>query len=202
MGNSKRKCRECKEFKPVSEGKKHPIGWFCSEACTSLFVVAAQKKATAKKQAAAKREHGEKERAFKRETRERKEALKSRGDHLKAAQMQFNRFIRMRDHGNSCISCGRNTGSKINAGHYKSVGSHPELRFNELNCNLQCEHCNTHLSGNQMNYRPALVDKIGLDKVEWLEGPHEPAKWSIEDIKAIQAKYRFEANILEKALDL
>ena len=35
-----------------------------------------------------------------------------------------------------------------------------------------------------------LVRKIGAEKVEWLEGPHEPLKLTIEDIKALKAKFR------------
>jgi len=29
-----------------------------------------------------------------------------------------------------------------------------------------------------------------LDKVEWLEGPHEPARYRIEDLKLLEAKYK------------
>jgi hypothetical protein len=65
--------------------------------------------------------------------REAKAKLKTRSQWLKGAQIVFNRFIRLRDEGDSCISCGRNTGAKMNAGHYKSVGSTPALRFNEDN---------------------------------------------------------------------
>ena len=40
-----------------------------------------------------------------------------------------------------------------------------------------------------MLYRRALVELIGVDKVEWLEGPHEPKKYTIDDLKAIKAEY-------------
>ena len=139
------------------------------------------------------------EKRKRKEQKERREAVKSRSQWLKEAQAEFNKFIRLRDAGKACMSCGRNTGAKINAGHYLSVGSHPELRFNELNCNLQCEHCNTYKSGNQALYRIALIDKIGLDKVEWLEGKHEPLKLTIEEIKAIKTKYRQKCKELQKS---
>ncbi|RUM32065.1 MAG: hypothetical protein DSY42_01725, partial [Aquifex sp.] len=100
----------------------------------------------------------------------------------------FNRYIRERDKNETCISCGR-VPKKRNAGHYRSVGACPELRFEPLNVNLQCEHCNTFKSGNAIEYRINLVKKIGLERVEWLEGPHEPAKWSIDEIKAIKKEY-------------
>ena len=108
----------------------------------------------------------------------------------KAAQKAFNAYIRHRDSNCSCISCNRSSGAKVNAGHYKSVGSTPELRFEELNVHLQCEHCNNFKSGNIENYRINLINKIGLDKVEWLEGPHEPKKYTCKELKEIEAKYK------------
>lgn len=120
----------------------------------------------------------------------RKEAIKSRSDHLREAQIVFNAYIRARDAGQPCISCQRSSGAKINAGHYLAVGSHPELRFEELNNNLQCEHCNTYLSGNQLEYRKGLIAKIGIEKVEWLESKHEAKKYTIDEIKEIKAKYK------------
>jgi hypothetical protein len=107
-----------------------------------------------------------------------------------AAQKYFNTYIRLRDSNCNCISCGRSTGCKINAGHYKSVGSTPELRFNELNVHLQCEHCNMFKSGNIENYRINLINKIGLDKVEWLEGAHEPKKYTCAELKEIELMYK------------
>lgn len=119
-----------------------------------------------------------------------KESFKTRSEWLKDLQVVFNKFIRLRDTGKPCISCGRDTGAKMNAGHYLSVGAHPELRFNEMNCHRQCEHCNSFKSGNQSQYRPRLIEKIGLEKVEWLEGKHEPLKLTIDEIKAKIAEYR------------
>ena len=137
-----------------------------------------------------------------------KERVKTRGDWLKEAQTAFNKYIRLRDKDERCISCGNDTndrdlltGSRWDAGHYRSVGSAPELRFEESNCFKQCVKCNRNLSGNSVSYRVNLVKKIGLDKVEWLEGPHEPKKYTIEDIKAIKAKYTKLSRDLEKALD-
>jgi hypothetical protein len=131
------------------------------------------------------------------ELRKRKEALRPRSWYLKEAQAWFNKFIRLRDAGDACISCGRNSGAKMNAGHYKSVGSTPELRYEEDNCHLQCEHCNSYKSGNIEHYRPNLILKIGLDRVEWLEGPHEAKKYTIDDLKEIIAKYKAKCKELE-----
>src|SRR5574343_569398 len=88
------------------------------------------------------------------ETRKAKEAIKTRSDWMKEVQIVFNKFRKDSElaKGEGCISCGTKNG-KMNCGHYRSVGSTQELRFNELNTWLQCEKCNSYLSGNLINYR-------------------------------------------------
>lgn len=132
--------------------------------------------------------------------REAKKRLKTRSDWLKEAQAAFNKYIRLRDRHEPCISCGTTDANiQYAAGHYRTVGSCPELRFEELNCHKQCNmNCNSHKSGNIVEYRINLVRKIGADKVAWLEGPHEPKKYTIDEIKAIKAKYAKMARDLEK----
>lgn len=118
-----------------------------------------------------------------------KESLKSRSQHLNELQVIFNKWIRLRDKDLNCISCSKPC-KKRNAGHYRSVGSCPELRLEPLNVHLQCEYCNTYLHANLINYRINLIHKIGLNSVEWLEGKHNPKKYSIEDIKEMKIKYK------------
>ena len=96
----------------------------------------------------------------------------------------------MRDAKEPCISCGRYHEGQYHAGHYRSVGSTPELRFNELNCHKQCSVCNNYLSGNAIEYRRGLVAKIGIDQVEWVEGKHEPNKYTIDEIVQIKKYYQ------------
>jgi len=124
------------------------------------------------------------------EIKVRKERLKSRAEHLKDTQTAFNAWVRERDAELPCISCGRHHQGKYDAGHYRTVGSNPALRFEPLNCHRQCSPCNTQLSGNIVNYRIALVKRIGAEAVDWLEGPHEPKKYTIEELKAMTADYR------------
>ena len=59
----------------------------------------------------------------------RKEKLKSRADHMREAQAAFNEWIRLRDADRPCVSCGRHHEGQYHAGHYRSVGANPELRF-------------------------------------------------------------------------
>jgi len=124
------------------------------------------------------------DKAFKKKVRD-----NDRSWHIKTLQIEFNKFIRLRDKGNDCISCGKSP-KKINAGHYRSTGAAPELRFNESNVHLQCEPCNSYMSGNIENYRKNLISKIGLSAVIGLEGPHEPKKYTIDELKGMIADYR------------
>lgn len=133
------------------------------------------------------------------EIRTAKERIKSRGDYLREAQAAFNAWVRERDADLPCISCGRYHQGKYDAGHYRTVGSNPALRFNTFNCHKQCVPCNQHKSGDIVNYRINLVAKIGADKVAWLEGFHEPMRYTIEDLQGIKVHYRALVRELKRA---
>ena len=124
------------------------------------------------------------------ETRARRIALKSRRDWLDEAQKAVNAFCRARDRGLPCISCGAPWTESAQAGHYLSRGARPELRFELANLASQCVQCNMHLHGNQAMYRKGLIERIGLERVEALEGPHPPARWSVDELKTIRDAYR------------
>jgi hypothetical protein len=133
--------------------------------------------------------------------REALEKAKTRGTHLKELQAAFNAFIRARDANEPCISCDRPAtwDGQWHASHYRSVGSTPELRFNEFNVHRSCSICNNFLSGNIGSYRPRLIAKIGLEKVEWIEGDHPPQKLTIPEIIELKAQYRAKAREIKKA---
>ena len=123
------------------------------------------------------------------EVKEAKQKLKSRSDWLKDTQVIFNKYIRLRDQNDGCISCGSTSASSYHAGHYRSIGSAGHLRFNEHNCHRQCAACNTHLSGNLIRYRLGLIRKIGMELVETLESDNGTVKWSIDEIKLFKAQF-------------
>ena len=125
----------------------------------------------------------------KKEVKEAKLKLKSRSDWLKDTQVVFNKYIRLRDQDDGCISCGSKSAYAYHAGHYRSIGSAGQLRFNELNCHRQCSACNTHLSGNLIRYRLGLIRKIGIHAVEALESDNNTVKWSVEEIKLLKAQF-------------
>lgn len=134
-----------------------------------------------------------------REIQVRKEKLKSRGDYLREAQQAFNAWVRMRDADQTCISCGRHHQGKYDAGHYRTTAACPELRFDPLNVHKQCSPCNTQLSGNIVEYRLELIRRIGQERVDWIEGPHEAKRYTIDDLKAIKSEYRAKIKQLKEA---
>ncbi|MCJ2375165.1 recombination protein NinG [Pseudomonas sp. RGM 3321] len=181
-----KKCRvpECgASFVPQKLGQA-----VCSPACAIIDAPRNQAKA---RKALAQVERSE--------IKVRKEALKSRSDHMKDTQQAFNEWVRHRDASLPCVSCGRHHEGKYDAGHYRTVGSNPALRFEPLNCHKQCVPCNQHKSGNVIEYRIELVRRIGIVNVEWLEGPHEPQKYTVDELKALTAKYRALTKELKRA---
>lgn len=163
-----RKCIICRDqFEPRSMTHRA-----CKPECAALHVVA------------------EKARTVKRERQEGLAKLKRRADYFKETQAVLNRWIReVRDAGRPCISCGRHHLGQNHAGHFLSRGSHPNLALVESNIALQCMPCNVHLSGNQLQFRRGLIERIGLVAVEALESDDTPRKYSIDDLKAMKADY-------------
>lgn len=178
-----KKCRVCaRTFSPISSMAK-----VCGVPCAIKLT---EKEKAQKADRAARVER--------KSIREALEKAKTRGTHLKELQAAFNAWIRARDAGHACISCGRFHQGQLHAGHYRSVGSEPSLRFEPDNVHLQCQPCNTHLSGNLIPYRANLIKKVGLERVEWIEGPHEPKKYTLPEIQEMKAFYRAEVRRLKK----
>jgi hypothetical protein len=139
-----------------------------------------------------------------REIKIRKEKLKSRGEHMREAQQAFNEYVRTRDQaaGHPCISSGKPldwSGNAVDAGHYRSVGSAPHLRFDERNCHAQSKQDNRFLSGNAVDYRIGLIARIGQEAVDALEADQSVRKYSVEQIKGIKAYYRAKTRELKRA---
>ena len=167
---------------------KHPKAKTC-EVCERVFVPDRMGQLVCRPACAMARVRQAKK-AERESVKKRKEAIKSKADWSREAQTAFNAWIRARDEGLPCISCGRHHQGQWHAGHYLSTGARPELRYTESNVHRQCAPCNTHLSGNAVLYRIGLINRIGSDAVEWLEGPHELPKLTADDYRAIRDTYR------------
>ena len=170
-------CRTCKtKFKPFSS-----LAIVCSPKCAIAQVKVTEEKKVRK------------------ELKQGREKLKTKSDYLREAQTACNAYIRERDKDKPCISCGTiNPNIQYCAGHFKTRGGHPALRFHPMNIHKQCNHsCNLQKSGNIENYRPVLIKKIGLQQVEWLEGKHEQQNLTIDDVKEIKVYYKEQLKILK-----
>jgi hypothetical protein len=163
------RCKNCREkFEPIRFNHK-----FClKDECIKVFVEEVKVK------------------QWKTTKKRMKEDLKTLQDWLKEAQTIFNKYVRLRDSGLPCISCNKPP-LKKNCGHYFSSGGHSNVRFDEDNCHLQCEHCNTYLSGNLLNYQIGIQKRIGAQKLlELQERAHVTKKWTIDELKELINIYK------------
>ena len=166
--NFDKKCRDCSTvFVPYKSTDK--FCYVCTKTKLALKNLEKIKKEKVKKQ---------------------KEDLLTLQDYLKLAQQVFNKYIRLRDEGLVCISC-QKPPRKKNAGHFYSQGGHSNVRFDEMNCHLQCEHCNSFLSGNLIEYGNNLIKKIGEHEFELLRNrAYDVKKWSKDELKKLIDEYK------------
>lgn len=175
------KCAVCKgEYMRL-----RPLMKVCGPSCAITHAKAKNERKQAKEKAAERKV-----------IREKLAAMETKPQLTRKAQAAFNAFIRARDAGKPCISCGRplsNEPNSYDAGHYRSVGSAPHMRFVETNCWAQCRHCNNYLSGNVVEYRKGLIERVGLAEVERLESDQTVRKYTREALIEIARHYRAEA---------
>ena len=177
-----KKCRYCETlFYPI-----RTTAIVCSYECAQLL--------------AKEKSDKQKDKEWKQRKAKMKSDLMSLSDWLKIAQKHFNHYIRLRDKGNNCISCGKQffKDEIVHASHYKPAGTCYNVRFNEDNVWISCVKCNTHLSGNGIEYRKRLVEKIGIERVEEVENLSTiTRKFSISEVKEIIEIYKAKIKTLK-----
>ena len=186
-------CKVCKaEFVKQKMGQK-----VCGPECALSLAVSNRTKAEKVEITRARRAAAANRKAS-------REKLKTRGDHIREAQTAFNAFIRERDRlaGHPCISSGRPldwSGNAVDAGHYRSRGSAPHLRFDERNCHAQSKQENRYASGNVTGYRLGLIARIGQEAVEALESDQEPRKYTVDELIELKQFYKAKLKALKEA---
>jgi hypothetical protein len=193
MANSKGACTNCKNRFPTDQLKAVPVGKFCTDKCLHEYAnnINNKSRLVSVGRKEVKKAFTAKKRNFK---------LNDIKLRRRQAVMEFNKFIRLRDVNQPCISCQRHHTGQYHAGHYKPAGINSALKFNELNVHKQCAPCNNNLSGNLTNYRINLIIKIGLPKVEEMENNKEITSFTCEQLKAIEVKYKAKNKMLEQGL--
>ena len=157
-----------------------PKGSFCTDTHAAKYAIASIPKVRQKQKKEAKSKD-----------KKRLAELRPLSHWLNETQKVFNEYIRRRDSGEPCISCGTMVTNEWCAGHYRTRGAASHLRFDEQNCHKQCNrYCNMELSGNIINYRPRLIEKIGLEAVEALENNNTPKSWTREELEELRKVYR------------
>lgn len=176
------RCTICKtKFKP----KYSSIEKWCSRDCEVEYKVKLGMKAVEKFRK-------EKKKQGKEELNRLKEKQKDAKFYKEVLKRVFHTFIKLRDKDDGCISCGTKENVQFAAGHYWTVGSAPALRFHEDNVHKQCNmNCNKSKSGNIVNYRPALIKKIGIERFEALEAQKGiPKHYTVDELKELITLYK------------
>lgn len=179
-----KRCQECGQpFERRQLGQK-----VCSTACALLW---ASKHPEVIEKVANASERLRKQR-MRKEKREGLERLMTRSDHIKRTQKAVNLYVRTRDAGKPCFTCGApdKAGVKRDAGHWLSCGAHPAKRFDTRQIRAQCVWCNQHRSGAPLLFKEALIKELGAEIVADIEKPVPPAKWTIEELKSIETEHK------------
>ncbi|MDL5036831.1 recombination protein NinG [Comamonas sp. Y6] len=167
--------------------------------CAEAYAIAKREKEE-RAQAKADRMATKVERA---ETRRRKEAMKSLRELLAEAQTAFNEFIRLRDAGKPCICCGMpfepmKPGGSMDAGHFRSRSTAPQIRFNEDNVFGQRKNCNRPGGTTYSKFRVGVLARIGPERLEVIETNNGVHKWTHDEVRGIRDSYRAKAKQLKK----
>jgi hypothetical protein len=168
-----KKCKVCGE----SFNQKNSLQTICSYQCYVKF--------TSKKE-------------VDKRIKEMKRNLQKLSDIEAIAKRVFQKWVRLRDEGRGCVSCG---GQINDGGHYYEAGKYSGLIFDEDNVHGQCRHCNRFLSGNLIEYRKGLIKRYGMDFIFNLEEKSDKfrdKKYTREELEEIIKEYKERIKCLTK----
>lgn len=191
MKSTNRRCSYCKKKVASQDAIIGGLRAFCSYPHLQAFMQSAQGKKVVQK---VQRE----------ELRNVRERHKGKPEYLKEAQAAFNKYIRVRDQGKPCISCGVTPesyyGGGVDAGHYLARGSQKgtQKRFDTRNCHAQCKRCNRYLAGAVADFRVGLEQRYGKEYVEALEQSEGQGPYSIDYLKRIKDVFTRKAKLYNK----
>ena len=155
-----KKCKICKqEFEP-----KNKFQLVCSYTCANKYAKLHLKK--------------EAENKWKQEKKVLKEKVKTITQLRNEVRVVFQKYIRMRDANECCISCGASVSKIWDASHFYPATPFTGLIFDEQNVHKSCRYCNTYLHGNLIAYGLGLIKRYGIEYKLQL------------DNKALQGRYK------------
>lgn len=150
---NKRRCPYCKKYNKPDDAVKVNLNYFCS-------IEHAVKHGNNIKDKGRKIKHKEQKKEY---------VANKLSTRKRAAKEACHEYIRLRDRGKPCICCGEPLGDDIHAGHFWESGNFSFIRYHEDNIHGQKSHCNTFKGGDSGFYRQNLIDRIGVERVQWLD---------------------------------
>lgn len=169
-----KKCKVCQEkFTPIQ---------FAQAVCNYKCAIEHSKNLKQQKE----------QREWKAEKAVLRDKLKTLSQYEAEAKKSFQKYIRMRDAKQPCISCGVENTELWDGGHYKKAEIYSGVIFDEKNCHKQCRKCNRFLGGNELNYRTGLIQRYGIeyaDQIEEKANQTRNYKFTKEELIAKKLKY-------------
>jgi 5-methylcytosine-specific restriction endonuclease McrA len=163
-------CRVCKaKFTPFLSTTK-----VCSIDCAIVLGRATTERLEARRKLIAKREH-----------KQALEAIKRPQEWFDECKTIAQKYARVRDADDGCISCdkGPNWWGQWHGSHFMPAGNNKAVALNLFNIHKACSECNNHKSGNLVTYQDKLIEKIGIEKVEWLKSQKQTHRFDIDYLK-------------------
>ena len=131
-----KRCVVCnKSFKPYNTSLQRACSWKCAKTFGELKELVKNKGLN--------------------DVRNEKTSLVSLEKAKTNTRMQVHAYIRKRDKGKPCISCGTKWRSDFQAGHFYSAGKYNMLRYDLNNIHAQCPKCNLFDEGAHDSYNIA-----------------------------------------------
>ena len=124
---------------------------------------------------------------------------------MKSTEVMVHEYVRLRDKGKPCISCGQKWSSQFQAGHFMNKKQYNMIRFSLDNIHGQCKKCNLFMEGNYNEYQIRLPNRIGEERYQKLVkrakiASQIPYTFSRHELKDIQKEVRILINELKKKL--
>jgi len=128
---------------------------------------------------------------------------KTTGQLIKQLQPIFNKFIRLRDKDEPCISCGE-MAEEMDCGHYYAKSGYSGLRFDEENCHAECVKCNRFDESHLIGYTENIKIKIGEQRYQALkeralEYKRNGVRWSRPELRELIEYYKAKVKEYESA---
>ena len=180
-------CAVCKtSFMPARMGAK-----VCSPFCAMTFARSVNVKAA--KIAALK---------DKSETKQKLDKLKPPSQLEAECRVIVQKIARIRDRFDGCISCHMpvHYDGQWHGSHYRPAWNNAAVQFHLWNIHKSCAQCNLFKGGNLGVYRPRLIAKIGIGRVEWLERQNHVVKTNVPYLIRFKAVMGKRLSRIEKKL--